>query len=372
MSEIARRRGDLDVARAIAAFMVVLNHIPQYFVRHGLVYFNAKLAFAIQAVTFYVNFPVFMLVAGIVLGMRPKDIRTLDGYAKFEAKKFCRLIIPFLAVSLMTLAIKIVTPGGGGTAGIPHALLNTLIAPRGGGAPHLWFLYTLMGIFLIWPLFGRIASGRSFPVLLLGMFILGVLPIWPRDPEGHPLFALQDIAWNLPIFALGYWLGQRPIGERGFRPKAFAIAAAVAVAAILVHLLPSWPDGFAAAATVMGVRLIGSIAASLCVLWLCGIVATWNNRVSASLETVGFYSYDIYLLHVALVGHPLVFAISKLHPGPVATYVLFVVAAVVTMIVPIGIGRLIRRVPPLAFVMLGVPMPVRPAPPQILSGAGAE
>ncbi|HOW70145.1 MAG TPA: hypothetical protein PKY77_06035 [Phycisphaerae bacterium] len=73
------------------------------------------------------------------------------------------------------------------------------------------------------------------------------------------------------------------------------------------------------------------------------------------LARIGFYSYDIYLLHVIVGGHPLSLLVGRLRPSAPSVYCWFVAVALATMLIPMVIGRIIRRFPRLAFVALGLP-----------------
>ncbi|MBN2562304.1 MAG: acyltransferase [Phycisphaerae bacterium] len=383
MAKIRERRHDIDIARAIAMIGVVWLHINTYFwINYELEYFHGEAAADFRAVAvgrFTVT--VFMFVAGMTLSFSSQPYRTLRQYGRFAGKKFARLILPFLAASLVTLAVKLVAPGRG-WAEVRENWLGTLIAPEAGAAPHLWFLYCLMGIFLVWPLLVRLTEGRRMPIVLVGLFVLAVAPIPYPMFKGRGLLTLNELTWWLPVFTLGYWYGGHPVGQRQYGVKAILILLAVTVLTALAGYLTPWsqavwrnahrintqslaeliasmPNGNLWVAVENALRLLCQIFGAVLLVWICGILAKYKNRFRAVLETVGFYSYDIYLLHVALVGHPVVFAISKLHPGPVMTYVLYGVALVVTVVVPMGIGLVIRRIPPLAFVMLGVPLPAK-------------
>jgi membrane-bound acyltransferase YfiQ involved in biofilm formation len=100
-------------------------------------------------------------------------------------------------------------------------------------------------------------------------------------------------------------------------------------------------------------QMAGSVSAALAVLWLSGFISRHKGRLAGPLARIGLYSYDIYLLHVALAAHPLVMLISKLHPGPVATYVLLALAVPVCIGVSLAIGQFIRRLPLLPALILG-------------------
>ena len=356
MLRTSNRQEDVDIARAIAQFIVVLNHIPQYFQRYHLDHLDSTMCRWILTGVNYLHMPTFMLVAGYVLAGGRDDTVGLGGYWRFERKKLCRLILPFLSISLMTLAIKMVLPGDS-ARGVGASLIGMVTAPRSGVAPHLWFLWCLMSIFLVWPLVRRVTPEHLLPWVWVGLIVLAVWPIpWPTDAHGSSVLGLSDLAWYLPMFMLGYLCRQRRREVSTFGSKVAVVAGALALAAMVVVAQTDGPALPGGDLTVSAIRFAGHMAGGLCVLSVAGLIAARTVRPRALLAGVGRRSYDIYLLHVALVGHPLVLVISRLHPGPVMTYVYFAVALVVTMFLPIGIGELIRRVPPLAYVMLGVPV----------------
>jgi peptidoglycan/LPS O-acetylase OafA/YrhL len=351
MTTSLQRRTDIDIARAVAIFTIVLHHIPQYFVRYDFDYFPPELASNIISTVSFVNVPTFMLIAGIVLGFSYPRIRSLKNYWQFEYRKLCRLMLPFIAVSLMQLTIKVMLFGDTKLQ-IPAQLIAMVLTPIKGPAPHLWFLYVLMTIFLIWPLFGKLTTTKLIPFLWAAFFVIAVLPVqWPN------YFKINGLIGYLPIFTLGYWYSTSSLNRRHYGWPAVIIAGILVVSARLgCHVIPR-TEGYCWAVLYNAVRLSGSTCGALFVFWLCGIVCQLNNRISKALATAGLYSYDIYLLHVALIAHPLMLILSRtVHPGIFMTWVLFIITSLITMIAPIFIGKMIRLLPPLAFVMLGVPI----------------
>ncbi|MHC4981657.1 MAG: acyltransferase family protein [Planctomycetota bacterium] len=356
------RRRDIDVARAIAAFAVVMHHIPQYFIKHEVGPFNADFGTTIIQLVNFIHIPTFMLLAGFVLALGAPDVHSLSDYGQFVRKKALRLMLPFLSISLLHLLVKLAARQEG-MSGTPQAVLRTFIAPMDGLAGHLWFLYCLMTIFLIWPLLMRLVSVRLLGVVFAAMFVLAVAPIsWPTTWWGRPyrLFGLRELVWYVPIFVLGFWYASRR-SEYGRPRPIFVLAAGLLFAgAWLLFMLPAWPEGSLWEVTRQCVRMFGCIAAGLFVLWFSGLITAGGK--CEMLCGAGRRSYDIYLLHVALVGHPLVFLAGKLHPGAILTYVLFATLPFVTYILAVAIGQAIRRFRPLAFVMLGVPYDKRRIP----------
>jgi peptidoglycan/LPS O-acetylase OafA/YrhL len=365
MTEPSRRRLDVDIARAFAMFAVVCDHIQQYFNRYLPDALSQPLSAVLHAITCRTSISLFMFAAGIVLAMRERPVRSFGEYWQFVWKKFCRLMVPLVAVSLMTMVIKIVATGWG-VADAKNALVDMVIAPRGGPAPHLWFLYSLMSLFLIWPLLRPLAVSRWAPGLLAASFVLAILPIpWPMDGRQHPILGLPDLASMMPFFLFGFWYFRRSPGQKRYSWTAIAVVSCPLIASTLVSAFVVYPEGAWWQTLKHAEWVAGVLAGALFLLWLSDRIAGGPRQVRSFLVEAGLGSYDIYLLHVALVGHPLMLVIGKLNPGAVLLYVLFVAMLVVTFVVPLYIGMAIRCIPPLAFVMLGVPMPRKP-------GAGVQ
>lgn len=353
-----RRRDDIDAARAFAALAVVLEHIPQYFCTRGLLPYNYVFRLIIQTVQF-LHIPTFMLLAGMVLALSGRRVTTLRQYGRFVRTKLHRLMLPFVCVSLLHMAVKLVAPGEGIALG--EQALCSLFAPRGGIAGHLWFLYCLMSIFLIWPLLDGWLGARRLPWLVAALVGLTLLPIrWPSY-DGNPhhfLLGLQDLVRFLPIFAIGYWYGRRAAVNDGPAPvvRSLAGVAYIACWAMWCFVVRGQPTDSFELLLSNSVRLMGSVTAAFLILWTAGWLLHAAHRISETAPFIGRRSYDIYLLHVALVGHPLAYALAKLKPSQDLAWALFVPVVIVTYLLPIAWGEFFRRVPLLGAALLGIPI----------------
>jgi surface polysaccharide O-acyltransferase-like enzyme len=307
-----------------------------------------------------------MFVAGFVLAMTPGKAQGATGYLRYEGKKFCRLMLPFVTISFLTLVAKLAIPEG--TTGsslrlrsVPAVLFGSILTPRVGAAPHLWFLECLMGIFLVWPLLQWIMPDRRITQSVATLTVIAILPIpWPIDKQLASPLGLADLVTYLPIFALGYCY-RKSVSDR-WKPRCghLALAGIVLLATILLNRYGPWEEGLAGTTAARATRLLSYASGAICLFWLSGIINMRTRRFGTLLAVIGLYSYDIYLLHVVTAGHPIAVMVSRLHPGPAAVYAWFLIALVATMFVPMGIGQVIRKFPRLAFMMLGVPVPRKP------------
>ncbi len=320
---------------------------------------NASFVDWVMSACSSMHIPTFMLMAGFAAGMSRETVVDLASYIRFAGRKFCRLMLPFLSVSLLTLVIK--TTLLGGTAGRLTfwqgcmATVDSVLVPRSGIAGHLWFLHCLMLIFLIWPLLQRSIPSRRTSMLLVVLAAASLIPIrWPVDGEGWSWFGLADVVTYLPIFALGFWY--RRDAADGWRPRVghLAAAAAVFIAVLCILVTRPWPslDGGMPKRVL---TLVAFTSGALMVFWGCGLLDRHAERPAAVLARIGFYSYDIYLLHVIMVGHPLSLLVGRLRPGVPSVYFWFAAVVLATMLIPMVIGRMIRRFPRLAFIVLGLP-----------------
>lgn len=353
MGKLSTRRRDIDIARAIAIFVVVLSHIPQWYSRYHFDYFSQRLAVAIEIGARYTSITMFMFAAGMIVAMKGRRCRSLAEYFEFERNKFYRLMLPYLSVSIIQMVVKIVLSKIS-LSEVPSSLIAMLIFPRVSPAPHLWFLYTLMSIFLIWPILEKIAGTKGLPWLWGVLVFIAIVPL-PSSMDSD-LFHIWHTKRYLAIFTLGYWYGRHPLGQRKYGPIAVATIGILMLLAIYFHRFVTWPQIYPTILFRNLIQLFGNMCGAVFMLWLCGLFADSSSWIVNRINNIGFYSYDVYLLHVAFAGHPMMVLISKLNPGPVMTYVWFLLIFIGLMAIPILIGKLIRRIPVLSFIVLGSPL----------------
>lgn len=364
MAGSIQRRVDWDMARAIAALCVILHHVLQYFPRLGMPFPNAAALRELSLALPYVHMPVFSLLAGAVVAARGRKVRTLGDYAQFERKKFLRLMLPYFSLSILQGTIKLFATARG-LDEIKNEVLAVFVVPHGGAMPHGWFLYMLMLIFLFWPLIRPVAESRAVPLLLAVLIGVAVWPIaWPLyhrtlvgQPDSTPYFELHRLSWYLPMFIIGYMYGRHRYSQGRPRGLAVVLAGVLFALGLLSRLQAILPESEDVA--FRATKWLASLSGGFFVILFCGWWGSRPGRTQSILAKTGYYSYDIYLFHV-IVGHAMVLALRKLGAGGTVTYVLVPTVVVASALISWGIGKALRRVPPLAFLVLGVPR--RPMP----------
>ena len=205
----------IDFLRAVTMFGVVMIHVAADVITEwGAVprsWWNAANLYESLARGCV---PIFIMISGALL--LPKR----ESYRDFFRKRFNRIAIPFLAWTLLYLLWKklFYQPDLG-----PAEALRQI---AGNGVYfHLWFLYVLIGLYLLTPLFritAAYASGRDIFYFLALWFIFSSL--LPCTEKIGQLFTGEDFRLAIPIepaqgfigyFVLGYFLNQYVTDKAG-------------------------------------------------------------------------------------------------------------------------------------------------------------
>ena len=186
----------VDFIRFLGAFLVVLAHIEGW---------GAGSAWAKN---FYytlsrVGVPLFFLISGYLLLSKQEDLPT------FFRKRASRIIIPFLVWSIIYDVQNSDAFASGVTLeGILKMFIRILRGPREG---HLWFFYSLIGLYLLTPILRVfVAKARNSEILyyialwFIAMPILFIVEAFTPLKNG---FEIYYTGGYVGYFLLGYVLG---------------------------------------------------------------------------------------------------------------------------------------------------------------------
>lgn len=372
------RESDVDIARAFAMSLVLLHHVLQYFAGYGFrLMTHSRHAVIIDVIT-WIHIPTFILLAGYCQAAGDARGHSEQSYGSLVGRKFQRLVLPYIAICViqlgMKLAFHIVRPSE-----LLNSFAFTLFVPHAGPAPHGWFLYVLMWIFLIWPLLrvGRGTDQRKLAAFLVSFLVVAILPIaWPRYGMVSTYYygELQRLVWYLPMFVLGYWMGARQrLFHKASRPTpapqrrdgiVMVIAAVVFAGAFVLRrslqvadpiaISRPCPESPILSLLLNIVRWGGSICAVIFIVRLSACVSRWSLPAGRVLSSLGFHSYDVYLLHVTCA-HLIMNLLVRLQVDVSLARLIFLPAVCATLAMALAIGLVIRRIPLLAFMVLGLP-----------------
>lgn len=200
---MSKRIPYLDFLRILAIFFVIILHTEIPFLTDVSLYGSRSWYLCIFQNEFNrIGVPLFFMISGYLLLSADS---TLD-ISKFYRKRFGKLLPPLLVWNLIYAVYY------AAQAGAPFQFvefLKRLI--NNGNAYHMWFIYTLLGIYLIAPFLKRIIDASNFRQQLLLIFII-LFPctICPFINTVTPAyFHLFDplMEGYIGYFLLGYLLG---------------------------------------------------------------------------------------------------------------------------------------------------------------------
>jgi surface polysaccharide O-acyltransferase-like enzyme len=186
----------LDLTRIIACLMVVLMHSPR---GGGSMYQNAL---------YYVTAPcigLFFITSGALL--LPVELDTFS----FLKKRLTKILIPSLIWTAFYVGIHVIPTGD------VHAILRSIFSipfsPQGTGV--LWFIYTLVGLYLVAPIISKWLSTCCKSELEFYMLIWGITLCYPifdffLEVRHGDTSILYYFTGYLGYFILGYYLNKYP------------------------------------------------------------------------------------------------------------------------------------------------------------------
>lgn len=203
----------LDFLRCWAICMVIVLHAMTPVLTNTQLYGTRTWLLCMLQNSFNrTGVPLFFMISGYLM---LRDERTLD-IGGFYQKHLPRIAVPLLVWNLIYLLPSVLS-GGEELARLPGRYLATLI--NNGSSYHFWFVYTLLGIYLITPFLKRMVDGCTTAQLVVLLLIV-VFPgaIRPFLNRTFPIYIyLFDPLMEsyLGYFLLGYLLGSRTLSLRG-------------------------------------------------------------------------------------------------------------------------------------------------------------
>lgn len=188
----------VDFMRFIAAFLVVLAHVDVW---GGGPDWAQKIFYTLSRN----GVPLFFLMSGYLLLSKEEDTWT------FFKKRGVKILIPFLVWSIFydVYASNSFAETGVTLDAIAKMFIRILRGPR---AAHLWFFYSLIGLYFFAPILRPfVANAKKSDILyFIGLWIV-IMPVMFILEEFTPLkngFELYYAAGYIGYFLLGYYLGR--------------------------------------------------------------------------------------------------------------------------------------------------------------------
>jgi surface polysaccharide O-acyltransferase-like enzyme len=295
-----------DLIRIVALFAVVLLHtaaVPA--TRYGEIpaswWWSANLydSFVRPCV------PLFIMVSGAMLldPGRPQPL------AYFFRRRVSRIVVPLLGWSVLYAAWRIFGRGESMTVGqFGYHLLAGMADPV---AIHLWFMYLIVSLYLVTPIFriyvGHASHQSQLYFAALWLFATGIRPLL-HDHLGLTIgLSFEPVTGFIGYFVLGWTL--RSMLSEASRPRlALGAAAGFALGYVVTVFGTEW---LSAEKGSLDEYFYSYVSLNVMLMSICGYLflrecgVAWARRsgarLSRSIEAVSALGLGAYLVHALLL-----------------------------------------------------------------------
>lgn len=285
----------LDLLRIMACVMVVIMHSPipsenaNGLLLSSLSYFTAPCI------------GLFFMVSGALI-LPPPIASESNTALPFLRKRLKRVLMPTLVWTLFYIAIKLLD----GNMTIDEVLKTMASIPFSAqGYGVLWFMYTLIGLYLVTPILHawlRNASEKEIRFYLLLWLIAMCYPLLQMFVKVNDTATgiLYYFSGYLGYFVLGYWL-QRYGEKLSLKVATFLMCVSV-VAPIVVKIMHLEVDFYSL------FWYLSVFVAIQCVFWWMTMkrlqkVLRMSDRVKSFITIFSNLSFGIYLSHIFIMRH---------------------------------------------------------------------
>lgn len=329
----------LDVLRLIAILMVIACHCTDPFNASPEARSNPDISFWGAAYGSFLRpcVPLFVMMTGFLLLPVRQEV------SLFYKKRITRVLYPFIIWSvLFNLAPWFIPLVGGGqelvveffpwepnpSAALTDALMNIALIPLRFTiyATPMWYVYTLIGLYLYLPVFSAWVEKASERAKLYFLTAWGVTLFIPYIMVFFSKYLLGTCSWNsyglLYYFAgfngyllLGHYLGHKKLP---------------AIGKLLVVIVPMFVAGYAM--TYTGFRYMISdpdvteegmelfftycspnvVLMTIPIFMLARYVEVKSGVIRRALKSIAVYGFGIYCIHYFFVG-PSYLLVKSLH-----------------------------------------------------------
>ncbi len=351
----SKRSGRVDFAdalRALATASIVFLHVSSPIAQNPGMYPSARwwIANVVYSLT-RPSIAIFVMVSGFLLLSPIKE----ESIALFFRKRFARIVVPFVVWGAVYFFWK------------THGEISATACARLGKefieGPvyyHLWFIYTIVGIYLATPVFRvyvRHASRSNYLYLVSTWFIGTCL---------YPLVSrFCGIAVGIPIMTAGGFLGTFLLGDfvrtlettkRVRRWLVPVLTVCLAATALSGYAL-SGGKGAKYDSTFQEFLSVNVVIAAVSIFVLFkeirfDMFKMKFPRAFSLITAVSSASFSVYLMHILVLeilkGHIPVFSLDATCGNPILGIPL---TAVVTLAFCVTITLLLRKIPFMKFVL---------------------
>ena len=297
----AKRVIYFDVLRVLATFAVIVLHLSAQHWADTDVFSNAWLAFNLYGGIVRWSVPIFVMISGALFLGRDTDIHTI------LKKNVARIATVFLSWSGCYALVGLV---------FRHAPLSVVLSQLITGHYHLWFLYMIVGLYLLIPLLRPIVQNETLMryFLLLAFvftFLLPQLALFTSFVSLEASTVIRTvIMYSYCFFPLGftvYFVGGYYLSRRSFSRREEIVLYCVGITALLFSIIApavlSRAQG-APNATFYNYNDLNVLCTSVPIFVFAKQHLNFprmGERAYALLRKLSKYSFGVYLVHPMVI-----------------------------------------------------------------------
>jgi fucose 4-O-acetylase-like acetyltransferase len=273
------RLDDIDSAKGLAIFLVVLGHIsggegmPKDFAWYS----------ELNTAIYRFHMPFFMFLSGYIFYYAYNPIRTLRDYGHYAVRKSWRFVPAYLLFGGLMIAGKVIAERFVHVDSPPvsfwQGFVEILLRPSVSHAASLWYVYTLLIFQMLLPVALRLDRDRLEPLLGVALVLHFV--------GSPPLFCLDRVCEHAFVFVAGAYAASHLSTWTALvdRFRNFTLTAFVVIVGVsLWWHVPRFP------------------IALLSIPALHGLCRRPRWQTSSWLLLLGKYTFAIYLMNTIVIG----------------------------------------------------------------------
>ncbi len=319
-----QRLEELDLAKGLAIFLVVVGHIVTGRPPTGNEWYGT-----LQMLIYEFHMPFFMFLSGVVFQLTFRPLGDITSCWTFISSRAKRLLPAFVLFSIIIWAAKHAATEFLNVDNFDaqgwRELFEIYISPTTSVARSLWYIYVLLELYVLFAIAETVSGGRLFPVILLAV-AMRVAYHFASVTETLGVNALCEYA---VFFAVGTAFAQSHDRLMPFVRQNSLTFYSIFLASFLTMLfLPHpWSKGLVGLASLpAGLAFASSFT---------------SHRDKRALLLLGEYTFTIYLMNTIFIG---LFkgVLLKFFPWDGAYFVLhFLVLLTAGVLGPIAVFRLL-------------------------------
>ena len=285
------QNNNIETLRTLAVIMVVAIHVCSFNLRESMYGSSAWWTSNIIDAFSRAAVPLFVMISGFLLLDPSKQIISVKD---FFQKRVKRIGTPLVFWSLVYILIVILF----NLASDRPIKYIEIIKSIYTGAPfyHLWYLYMLIGLYLITPMLQSFIiqySPRIIFAYAMAFILLSVINcIEQKDGQDFSSFFIFRALPYIGYYLLGYWISKITMSKKYILPL------------LMVSLLATiFGNYFAGSATNYDTYFFRYLSLNVITYTLCvfTLIMTSKPLINQLVISISKYSFGIYLIHPLII-----------------------------------------------------------------------